>query len=184
VAKPSSSYQVGPDTWVSLAYNVYDAEGEEVDRSVADAPLCAVFGHGQLLPAVERAIEGLREGQARTVSLPPKEAFGERDPKAIIEVDRADFPADVAPGDHYDMENEEGELLVFKVLDVADDCVVLDTNHPLAGQRVRFELTVCGVRPATEEELESAQAELDAPEAAAAVSLISAERLLRGGTQR
>lgn len=176
--------QIGPDTRVELAYAVYDADGEEVDRSPPDAPLTVIFGYGQLLPAVEHAIQGLRSGQSREVFLAPSQGFGERDPKAIIEVDRSDFPADVAAGDRYDVENEKGELLVLKVLDVADDAVVLDTNHPLAGQRVRVEISVRDVRPASSAELTQAQERLDAPEEPASASLISADRLLRGRTQR
>lgn len=184
MSAPDEAFQVGPDTRVQLAYVVYDADGEEVDRSVPDAPLTVVFGYGQLLPAVEHAIQGLRSGQSREVFLAPSQGFGERDPKAIIEVDRADFPADVAAGDRFEMENETGELLVLQVLDVADDAVVLDTNHPLAGQRVRVELSVHDVRPATSAELTSAQARLDAPADPDSASLISADRLLRGRTQR
>jgi FKBP-type peptidyl-prolyl cis-trans isomerase SlyD len=184
VSASEAGYQVGPDTRVELTYAVYDAEGEEVDRSPADAPLTVIFGYGQLLPAVEHAISGLRHGQSREVYLAPSQGYGERDPKAIIEVDRADFPPDVAPGDRYEVENEKGELLVLQVLDVLDDAVVLDTNHPLAGQRVRVELTVRDVRPATSAELSSAQARLEAPEEEGPGSLISADRLLRGRTQR
>lgn len=153
-----------------------------MDRLSPDAPLAVIFGHGQLLPAVEQAIEGLGPGQKRTITLPPAQAFGERNPAALIEVDRSEFPPDVAPGDHFEVENEKGDLLVLKVLDVADDCVVLDTNHPLAGQRVRIDLTVHDVRPATSEELERARARLRSPMQVVEAPLISADRLLRGGT--
>jgi FKBP-type peptidyl-prolyl cis-trans isomerase SlyD len=184
VSAPSLAYQVGPDTRVELSYTVYDADGEEADRSPPDAPLVVVFGYGQLLAAVERAIEGLRSGEERELSLPPAEAFGQRDPKAIIEVDRGDFPEDVAAGDRYEVENEKGELLVLKVLDVLEDAVILDTNHPLAGQRVCVKLSVRDVRPASSAELSQAQARLATPEEPAPAGLIAADRLLRGRTQR
>jgi FKBP-type peptidyl-prolyl cis-trans isomerase SlyD len=175
--------QVGPDTRVALSYRAYDADGDEVDHSPPDAPLVAVFGYGQLLPAVEHAIGGLQPGQTRSIELPPSQAFGERDPRAVIEVDRADFPADVAPGDRYEVENQAGQLLVFKVLEVGEDYVMLDTNHPLAGQRVRIEVTIREARPATSEELSTAQARLLAPSAGFEPSLIGVERLLRGRAQ-
>jgi len=184
VSAPSLAYQVGPDTRVELAYTVYDADGEEAHRSPPDAPLVVVFGYGQLLPAVERAIEGLRPGEVRELSLAPNDAFGQRDPKAIIEVDRADFPEDVAAGDRFEVENDKGELLVLKVLDVAEDAVVLDTNHPLAGQHVRVELRVGDVRPASSAELTLAQARLATPDDPGSPGLIAAARLLRGRTQR
>jgi FKBP-type peptidyl-prolyl cis-trans isomerase SlyD len=174
---------VGPDTWLTLSYRVFDADGDEVEDATPDAPLEVVFGHAQLLPAIEQAIEGLGPGQKRSLTLPPAQAFGERNPRALIEVDRGEFPPDVAPGDHFEVENEEGELLVLKVLDVGDEHVVLDTNHPLAGQRVRIDLTVHEVRPATEEELEEARTRLTEPAPVPEAPLIGVERLLRGGTQ-
>jgi FKBP-type peptidyl-prolyl cis-trans isomerase SlyD len=180
----SSESRVGPGTWVSLAYSLYDAEGEELDHSPEDAPLQALVGYGQLLPALEQAIEGLSAGQARSLRLLPEQAFGERDPRRVIEIDRGEFPDDVEAGDHYEMENQAGKLLVFRVLEVSGDSVRLDTNHPLAGQRVRVELRVCAVRPATADELSLAEQRLQDPAEPGDSPLLSVERLLRGGTRR
>ena len=119
-----------------------------------------VHGFGELLPALEQSLEGMTAGQAKRVVLRPKDAYGPRHPDAVLEVDRAEFPPEVEPGDRYELENAEGGLLVLKVLDVDDSRVVLDANHPLAGQNVRFELRVLEVRPATSEESAQAEARL------------------------
>jgi FKBP-type peptidyl-prolyl cis-trans isomerase SlyD len=136
------------------------------------------------LPQVERALEGALPGEARSVQVKAKEAFGERDPKALLEVDPADFPADVAPGDSFEAEGSEGEVIVLRVLDVTPDAVIVDQNHPLAGRSLRVELSVLDTRPATPEELDAAARGLDAPVQTAETQLIVAERLLRGPTQR
>ncbi len=176
------AYQVGPEVVVTLTYEVFDSDGELVGGS--EGPRSILFGFGEILPQVERALEGALPGEARSVQVKAKEAFGERDPKALLEVDPADFPADVAPGDSFEAEGSEGEVIVLRVLDVTPDAVIVDQNHPLAGRSLRVELSVLDTRPATPEEVDAAARGLDAPVQTAETQLIVAERLLRGPTQR
>jgi len=172
---------------VKLAYDVFDGDGERVDGSAPDTPLAVVHGFGELLPALERSLEGMTAGQSKRVVLRPKEAYGPRRPDAVLEVDRDEFPPEVEPGDRYELENDQGGLLVLKVLDVDDSRVVLDANHPLAGQNVRFELRVLEVRPATSEESAAAEARLTqetGPAASEAGALLAPECLIRGPRRR
>jgi FKBP-type peptidyl-prolyl cis-trans isomerase SlyD len=174
------AFQVGPDTVVTMAYVARDEDGEPVEQGPSE-PISAVFGYGQLLSAIERAAQGLVAGDRVTIELEPADAWGDWDPAGVIEVDRDEVPRDAAPGDVFEAEHEDGPVLLLKVLDVRDTTVVLDTNHPLAGQRVSIELEVRGVRPATDAELERARA---AAGAAARVSFdVSIRRLTdrRGG---
>lgn len=195
----TSNTQVGPGTVVRLAYEVFDADGDRVDGSEPAAPIEFVFGYGTLLPAIERAIEGLSAGDQRSLLLRPDAAYGRRDPRAVLELARDEFPEGVQPGDRFELENESGGLLVLKVLDVDDDRVVLDLNHPLAGQRVKIEVTVEDVRPATADELDRAERLLSAAQATEpeigrssslgrfgprSPALIPLERLLEGGCRR
>lgn len=177
-----SGFQIGPETWVSVEARVFDAEGESASEPET---IGFVFGLGALFPKVERALEMRLEGDVVRVPLEPKDAFGRRDPKAVLEVAREEFPPDVAPGDRFEVENEDGGVLVLSVLEVLEDAVVVDSNHPLADQTVTVEVRVLEVRPATEEEirtqLEEREAEarglgLGTPDA----SLLPADRLLRG----
>lgn len=120
------------------------------------------------------------------MSVPPEQAFGKRDPKAVLEVTREEFPEGVQPGDIFEADEEAAEgsgPVVLRVLEVTDDAVFLDRNHPLAGQSLRFELEVLEVRPATDSELAQAQAALAEPKPAEA-PLIPVARLLLGGSQR
>lgn len=167
--------------WLRFVFDVFDADGEPLQDG--STTMTAVFGYGSLLEAFEQRLEGLRAGDRRTIELPPERAYGRRNPKAIVEVDRSDFPPDVAPGDRFDAESEDGRPVVLQVLDVTEDAVILDTNHPLAGQRLRFEVEILEVRPATGEELAEAEARLAEeptfPEESPAAQLIPPESLLR-----
>jgi len=149
-----SSFQVGPGTFYVLQYQAFDADDE-----VASEPevIGAVFGTGQILPEVEAKLEGRSVGEHWEMRLSGARSFGARRASSIIEVDRADFPPDVAVGDRFELENVAGDLLVAHVLEVAADFVVIDTNHPLAEQEVTLRGELFEVRPATSEELHAAE---------------------------
>ena len=176
----NDNYQIGPGASIELRYAVFDAEGECI---ASGETLSAIFGFGQLLPALEHALNGARVGDERVVRLKARDAYGPWRKEAVLEVDSQDFPDEVAPGDHFEVENELGHTLVFKVLDVVEDLVVLDTNHPLAGQDVRIELAVLSVKPATQGQLDGLQQSLEDAKLAGQ-SLLPLESLLRGGSRR
>lgn len=182
----SRGHQLGPGVWTRLRYRVFDAEGEALEADAVETG--CVFGYGALLPALEAALEGKETGARCSVVLAPKDAFGKRDPARRLEVERDEFPPDVAPGDRFDAEQEDGTPLVLQVLEVSETEVVLDLNHPLAGQRVRFEVEVLEARPASQKELDLAEAALlDPPEEAPGgpmEPLIHPARLLRRGSRR
>jgi FKBP-type peptidyl-prolyl cis-trans isomerase SlyD len=178
----SSAHQLGPGVWARLRYRVFDAEGEALEPEAVESGF--VFGYGALLPALEAALGGKSAGSRFSVELAPKDAFGRRDPGLCLEVDRHEFPPDVAPGDRFDAEGADGTPLVLQVLEVSEEAVVLDLNHPLAGQRVRFEVEVLEARPASSEELALAEAQLAEEPEGSPVPLIDPARLLRRGSQR
>lgn len=181
--KGRDGYQVGPGMVVSFSYVLFDAEGEEIERSEPGPPLDLLFGHGAAAEAFEQAIQGLAVGDPREVRLAPDAAFGPRDPDAIIEVDRGDLPIDIQPGDELGADREDGEgSVLLKVIEVRDDVAVLDTNHPLAGQRIRLSVRIEAIRPASAEELEQAAERLLRDEEARDQGpLLPAERLLKRG---
>jgi FKBP-type peptidyl-prolyl cis-trans isomerase SlyD len=172
--------------WVSLRVLVHDAEGAPVQDEPTEMRF--VFGYGALLPAVEQALEGLEAGAKKSGLLKPEDAFGKREPQAVLEVLRDEFPEDVAEGDVFEADEAEGPdapggPVVLRVLEVKSDSVILDRNHPLAGQKVRFDVEVVEVRPATDAEISAAEDALDDPEPPEP-GLIPAASLLRGGTRR
>jgi FKBP-type peptidyl-prolyl cis-trans isomerase SlyD len=181
-----SKFQIGPEMWVRLRVTIHDAEGEPVQDEPSETEF--VFGFGALLPALEEALAGLPQGATKKITLKPEDAFGERDPKAVLEVLRDEFPPDVAEGDVFDADEDDsadapGGAVLLRVLEVTPDSVILDRNHPLAGQKVRFDVQVLEVRPADEAEISAAEAALSG-EGPVEESLIPAASLLRGGTRR
>jgi FKBP-type peptidyl-prolyl cis-trans isomerase 2 len=111
--------------------------------------------------------------------LSPAQAFGSRDPEAILELERAEFPEDIAVGDEFAAEDAVGRLVPFKVVDLDDDRVVVDTNHPLAGQQVQLELSLEELRPATELELNEGAERLQRLSGEAPAELLPLASLLR-----
>jgi FKBP-type peptidyl-prolyl cis-trans isomerase SlyD len=154
---------IGPDTLVTLSYVLFDEDGEAVDRATVSEPLSYIHGYAQILPGLERALEGLHAGDHREIIVDADDAFGQHDDEGVFEVDKADFPdsEQVTPGDEFVAQGPDGEAISMRVVEVLPDAFVVDTNHPLAGQKVRFEVEVSAVRAASEEEISKAQAELE-----------------------
>jgi FKBP-type peptidyl-prolyl cis-trans isomerase SlyD len=178
VVNTQPSFQVGPGTVVHVSYQLFDAEGELVETSEGELELAFLFGYGQLAPALEQALAGARVGEERRLKLTPRQAFGERDPEQILHVERAEFPPELAVGDEFEAEDESGDSRSLVVLEVTEDTVVLDSNHPLAGQAVTVSLQVEAVRPARGDEISAAEIALESL-GFDGESLLPASRLVR-----
>ncbi len=144
---------IGHNTVVSLAYELYDADGNLIEK--AQNPLVYLHGgYSGIFPLVEQALEGKVVGDACKVRLAPPDAFGEYDAALMRVEERDKFPAEVVVGMQFQGESgKAGEVIVYSVTDIAEGKVVVDGNHPLAGQTLNFECTVAEVRAATQEEL-------------------------------
>jgi FKBP-type peptidyl-prolyl cis-trans isomerase SlyD len=156
----SYSTQVGPDTYVTLAYVLYGEDGDVLDSTDEEEPLSYLHGYGQIIAGLERRLEGMVRGDVRSVTVPAAEAYGEYHREAVLEVEKADFPdpASIVVGDEYVAESDDGEMMPMTVIEVNDDNCIVDTNHPLAGETLRYEVTVLDVRPATDSEIQAAEA--------------------------
>lgn len=151
--------QVGPDTFVTIAYTLYDEDGDVIDRSDAEEPLTYVHGYGQIVPGLEQAMEGMERGQTRSVVIPPDKGYGEYDEDGVFEVERSEFPdpENVKVDDEFVAEGPDGDEVAMRIVEVGDEAVVVDTNHPLAGETLRFDVQVLDVRPATGDEIAEAE---------------------------
>ena len=145
--------QIGKDTVVEIEYQLFDTDGELIEKT--EEPVAYLHGgHGGMFPAVEKALEGKNVGDTCRVRLVPEDGFGEYDAELVHIEPKDKFPGDVKVGMQFQGEGENsGEAIVYTVTDIADDKVVVDGNHPLAGQTLHFECTVKGVRAASQEEL-------------------------------
>ncbi|MBX3208307.1 MAG: peptidylprolyl isomerase [Labilithrix sp.] len=151
---------IEPNARVVLEYTLRDADDDVLDASDAEdgEPIVYVHGYGMLVPGLEKALAGLAIGDEKDVVISPEEGFGERDEELILEIDRAELPrpSAVAVGDELVAESPDGEEAIMRVIEVKADAVVLDGNHPLAGETLRYSVVVRDVRPATAEEIEEA----------------------------
>ena len=138
---------------VTLKYTVRDPEGAVIDDG--EHPLVYLHGgYDGIFPLVEEALHGKEVGDTVDVVLSPDDAFGEQDPELVRIEDVGVFPVEVEAGMMFEADDPEtGDVLVYRVTDVADGKAVVDGNHPLAGMKIRFKATVDGVREASAEEI-------------------------------
>jgi FKBP-type peptidyl-prolyl cis-trans isomerase SlyD len=142
---------------VSLDVKMYDAQGELLEQS--DVPLQYLHGHEDIFPRIEEALNGKEVGAHLMLQLEPEDAFGDYDADLVMLAPVADLGSDVTVGLRVEATGPQGEdQCVFTITDIADGMAVLDGNHPLAGMALRFDIRVVGVRQATEQELEEADA--------------------------
>ncbi|MGY0619262.1 FKBP-type peptidyl-prolyl cis-trans isomerase [Lysobacter sp. A378] len=135
-------------------YTLTNDAGEVIDKSATDAPLAYLHGAGNIVPGLEKALLGKKTGDSLTADVAPEEAYGPRHEGLIQTVPRSAFEGveSVQPGMQFEARTEKGPLLVT-VTKVEPEEVVVDGNHPLAGQQLHFAVDVVEVREATEEEL-------------------------------
>ncbi len=145
--------KIARDQVVSIDYRLLDDDGSLIETTEGDEPLTYLHGRGELVPGLERALEGKVPGDTGKFHVPAADAYGDRDPEKVLRepMDRFGFPVEV--GQVLQARLEDGGAISFQVLAVDADGVTLDANHPLAGKNLNFEVTVRAVRPATEEEL-------------------------------
>jgi len=138
---------------VVLRYELFDRDGELLESSEDGEPMEYTQGADEIAPALERALTGKQEGDRVRVTLPPDQAFGEIDPGLIVSVPRSELPEDVTLtiGEYLPValenapEDLEGEEVEFRIVEIGAEEVVLDANHPLAGETITFALEVVSV---------------------------------------
>jgi FKBP-type peptidyl-prolyl cis-trans isomerase SlyD len=147
--------KVGKGTVVSVDYRLHLGDGEIVDESEPGEPLRYLHGRGEIVPGLEKELEGLSTGDSRQVVVAPKDGYGQHDPRGVQSVPRSAFPTDqrVEVGMKFVGQGDDGQPVPIAVREVSGDTVVIDLNHPLAGKTLHFDVTVREVRAATEEEL-------------------------------
>ena len=155
------STEIGPGAYTEIHYSLRDGRGNLLEET-DEGPFGFIFGMEQVVPGLERALEGARAGDTLNVMVPPEDAYGTRDPSNVFDADREELPdaANVIVGTEFTAEGEDGTELSMRVLEVHEDHVVVDANHPLAGETLNFQVQVVVVRAATTDEILAAQAQL------------------------
>jgi peptidylprolyl isomerase len=125
---------------VSVHYTGTLASGDEFDSSSGGAPLEFVLGAGQMIPGFDAAVHGMAEGDKKTFTVTAADAYGPHHPEAVQSLDRDQLPDDMELelGSVLQAEDSQGHSVMLTVVDLTDDSVTLDANHPLAGQDLTF----------------------------------------------
>ncbi len=147
--------EITADRVVLIHYTLKDDQGEVLDSSAGGEPLAYIQGHGNLVPGLEKALEGKADGATLAVSVAPADGYGIRNEALIQRVPKRALQGagEIKKGLQFQARTEDG-MRVFTVTAVIGDMVTLDGNHPLADQTLHFDVEVVQVREATAEELE------------------------------
>ena len=151
----SEQLKVKDGVVVSLDYTLRLDDGEIVDASEGEA-LEYLHGYGQIIPGLEKALVGLTVGDSKKVVVPPGEAYGDVNMEAFEIVPRSMFPDDLELEEGLELslrDVETNEPFDATITEIRESEVMLDFNHPLAGETLHFEISIPALRPATEEEL-------------------------------
>jgi FKBP-type peptidyl-prolyl cis-trans isomerase SlyD len=138
---------------VTINYTLKDEAGEVLDTSEGRDPLTYLHGVGNIVPGLEKALEGKQVGESLTVTVAPEEGYGPRDDRQIRNIPVRKLPeGKIEVGSRFRIQTDQG-YLVATVTALRGDYATVDANHPLAGKTLHFAVTVVGIRDATEEEL-------------------------------
>lgn len=119
-------------------------DGTTFDSSEGREPLEFTLGSGQVIPGFDAGVSGMEPGQTKTIQIPAEEAYGPRRDEMTLQVSPDQFPEGMDPevGQQLQLQQPDGQAVVVRVAEVSDVVVVLDANHPLAGEDLTFELTL------------------------------------------
>jgi FKBP-type peptidyl-prolyl cis-trans isomerase SlyD len=141
---------------VSIDYTLTDSKKNIIDSTAGQAPLDYLHGFGNIIPGLEKELEGKSRGDHFSVNIPAAEAYGERDSRLIAEIPLDKFSGverdHIKAGQRFYAQNAE-ETRMVTITKVVDNTVTIDGNHPLAGMNLNFDVTVAAIREASEDEL-------------------------------
>jgi FKBP-type peptidyl-prolyl cis-trans isomerase SlyD len=151
----SNQNKVANDLVVSMDYEL-TVDGEMIDATDPGEPLEFIQGYENIIPGLEKAIDGMSVGETKEVLVKAAEAYGEYDPDGFMEVPKAEFPEEIPLeiGLEISVTNDEGEELSAFIEEISLETITLNFNHPLAGKDLQFKVEILGLREATKEELE------------------------------
>jgi FKBP-type peptidyl-prolyl cis-trans isomerase SlyD len=141
---------------VFMNYTLTNDEGQTIDTNVGGEPMPYLHGGNNIVPGLETALDGLDVGETVKVAVQPEEGYGPVVPEAIQTIPLEAFGdgQDIQPGMQFQAQGPEGQIQVITIKEVTDEGILVDGNHPLAGQVLNFDVEIVEVREATEVELE------------------------------
>ena len=139
---------------VSMDYTLH-VDGKVVDSSEGGEPLQFIQGMGHIIPGLENELYDMKVGDKKLVIVSAKNGYGEMDMEAFMDVPRDAFPTEVPleSGTELELRDQSGHPMLARIDTISEDNIRLNMNHPLAGKELHFDVSIAGLRPATEEEV-------------------------------
>ncbi|MBC8033704.1 MAG: peptidylprolyl isomerase [Chitinophagaceae bacterium] len=136
--------QVKSGDTVKVHYHGRLTDGTTFDSSEGREPLEFEVGSGMVIAGFDNGVTGMAVGDKKTLQIPAEEAYGDKNPEMIVEFPKSQFPEDMEPevGMSLNMTNGGGQVIPVVIVDVKDESVILDANHPLAGEALTFDIEV------------------------------------------
>ena len=127
---------------VKVHYNGRLISGETFDSSAGREPLEFEVGSGTVIKGFDDGVTGMKVGEKKTVNIPAEQAYGEKNPDMVIDYPRSQFPEhiDLKVGEQLVMSSASGQQFQVRIAEIKDDVVLLDANHPLAGEELIFDI--------------------------------------------
>ncbi|WP_428770038.1 peptidylprolyl isomerase [Treponema sp. HNW] len=148
------------DVMAAIHYTLKDKEGTLLDSSEGSDPLEYLHGYGNLIPGLEKELEGKKAGDTLSVSIEPAEAYGEYSDDLVVTIPRSNFETDAQIEVGMQFETGSGSMSrIVRVTKIDGDDITIDANHELAGKTLFFDVNVESVRKATDEEIEAARSD-------------------------
>ncbi|MCF6435806.1 peptidylprolyl isomerase [Pseudoalteromonas sp. MMG022] len=145
--------KIAPNKVVSMHYAVLDNDSNTIDNTFDGEPLVFIVGTGYLIPGLENALMDKQAGDKLSVTVEPEQGYGERHDNLMQAVPKSMFEGmEIEVGMQFRATTDDGDQLVM-IIDIQDDEVVVDGNHPLSGITLNFDVEILEVRDATEDEL-------------------------------
>jgi FKBP-type peptidyl-prolyl cis-trans isomerase SlyD len=147
--------EIAENKIVGIDYTLTDSEGEVLDASEGRGPLTYLHGKGGIIPGLEEALTGKSLGEELKVSIPPEKGYGVRNDSLLNRVPKEVFKGQLEfeLGLQFPVQDQNGQPRMVTIVHIEEEAIILDANHPLAGQTLNFEVKIVEVRDATEEEL-------------------------------
>ena len=151
-AQAPNSNVIRHGSMVSLEYTLTSDDGQFTESNKGKEPLRYVDGRDQIIPGLEKALEGLPAGAEKKVTVKPEDAYGQVDPKNFQEVPKENVPPDsLQVGTTLVAQNAQGQQFPVRVHEIREKTVVMDMNHPLAGKTLVFDVKILEVKPPEEQ---------------------------------
>lgn len=125
-------------------------DGSVFDTSQQRGPLRISLGETKLIPGFQAAVVGMQPGETKTATIPPDDAYGPRRDEMVLDIEREKLPPEISPhvGQDLQLQTQTGQPVPAKVVEVSEEAIKVDANHPLAGQELTFDIELIEIVPA------------------------------------